>query len=65
MGERWDIWSWDSRVGNRAKRHYGCFATKMCAERLIVNLSRDHPDRTYQIEECKHPDSERAKAAGA
>ena len=65
MGEKWDVYSWDSRVGNRAKRHHGCFDTKMCAERLILNLARDHPDRTYQIEECKHPDQVRAKAAGA
>src|SRR5271156_2830255 len=65
VGEKWDVYSWDSRVGNRAKQHHGCPDIKMCAERLIVSLSREHPDRTYQIEQCKHQDQAQAKAAGA
>ncbi len=65
MGEKWDVYSWDSRVGNRAKQHHGCVETKMCAERLVVSLSREHPDRMYQIEQCKHSDRAQAKAAGA
>jgi hypothetical protein len=65
VGDKWDVFSWDSRVGNRAKQHNGCVKTKMCAERLVVSLSREHPDRTYQIEQCKHSDQAQAKAARA
>ena len=65
MGEKWDVCSWDWRIGNRGKQHHGCFDTKICAERSIANLSRDHPDRTYQIELCKHSDQAQPKAAGA
>jgi hypothetical protein len=50
MGEKWDGCSWDSRVGNRAKQDRGCVEAKICAERLVLSLSREHPDRTYQIE---------------
>jgi len=65
MGEKWDVCSWGSRLGNRAKQHHGCFDTKICAERLIVNLFRDYPDRGYPIEQCRLPDQAPAKAAGA
>ncbi len=65
MGEKWDVCSWDSRVGNRAKQHHGCVESKMCAERLVLSLAREHPDRTYLIEQCKHSEQAQAKVAGA
>jgi hypothetical protein len=63
MAEKWDVSSWDSRLGPRAKQFHGCFETKFGADRYIETESRDHPDRTYRLEACQH--SEHHKAAGA
>ena len=63
MAEKWDVSSWDSRVGPRAKQFHGCFETKFGADRFIEAGSREHPDRTYGLEACQH--SGRDKAASA
>jgi hypothetical protein len=65
MGKKWDIRSWNSRVGNRAQQYHGCFDTKMCAEPSILSLSREQPDRSYQIEQRKHLGQAQGKAVGA
>ncbi|MGC1626233.1 MAG: hypothetical protein WA735_05170 [Candidatus Acidiferrales bacterium] len=34
MSERWDVSSWDSHIGERAKQFQGCFESKIAADRL-------------------------------
>jgi hypothetical protein len=65
VSEKWDVYSWESRVGHRTRLHHGCFETKFSADRFIANTAREHPDRTYRLERCKHSDQAHAKAAGA
>ncbi|MFZ0523407.1 MAG: hypothetical protein WAL95_20440 [Candidatus Acidiferrales bacterium] len=65
MNERWDVSSWDSHVGERAKQFQGCFESKIAADRFIVSASREHPDKRYRVEQCNHPEHGRSKAASA
>ena len=39
MSERWDVSSWDSHIGERAKQFQGCFESKIAADRFIVSAS--------------------------
>ena len=41
MAEKWDVSSWDSRAGPRAKQFHGCFETRFGADRYIETESRD------------------------
>jgi hypothetical protein len=65
MSERWDVSSWDSHIGERAKQFQGCFESKIAADRFIVSASREHPDKRYRVEQCQHPEHSRSKAASA
>jgi hypothetical protein len=65
MAEKWDVSSWDSRLGPRAKQFHGCFETRFGADRYIETESREHPDRTHQLEECNHSGHAHSKAGGA
>jgi hypothetical protein len=65
MSERWDVSGWDSHIGERGKQFQGCFESKIAADRFIVNASREHPDKRYQVEQCKHPEHRHSKAASA
>jgi hypothetical protein len=65
MGERWDVSTWDSHIGERAKQFQGCFESKIAADRFIVSASRENPDRRYRVEQCKHPEHSRSNAASA
>jgi hypothetical protein len=63
MSERWDVSSWDARIGDRSKQFQGCFESKIVADRYVVNDYWAHPDRRYQVEQCKHPEHGHHKAA--
>jgi hypothetical protein len=65
VNERWDVSSWDSHIGDRAKQFQGCFESKIAADRFIVSASREHPDKRYRVEQCKHPEHSHGKAATA
>jgi hypothetical protein len=65
MAEKWDVSSWDARLGPRAKQFHGCFETRFGADRYIETESREHPDRTYRLEECNHSGHAHSKATGA
>jgi len=63
MAEKWDVSSWDSRVGPTATQFHGCFDTKFGADRYIEAESREHPDRTYRLEVCQHSGHDKAASA--
>jgi len=63
MSERWDVSCWDARTGDRSRQFQGCFESKIVADRFVVNDYREHPDRRYQVEQCKHPEHGHRKAA--
>ena len=65
MSERWDVSSWDSHIGERAKQFQGCFESKFAADRFIVSASHKHPDKRSRVEQCEHPEHSRSKAATA
>jgi hypothetical protein len=65
MGEKWDVSSWDARIGDRAKQHNGCFESRVLAERFVTTASREHPDRTYRLEQCRHSEQTKTKTANA
>ena len=65
MSERWDVSSWDSHIGERAKQFQGCFESKIAADRFIVSASRENPDKRYRVDQCKHPEHSRSNAASA
>ena len=37
-----------------AKSDQGCFETVEAAKKYIKKVSREHPERIYKFEECKH-----------
>ena len=65
MGEKWDVSSWDARIGDRAKRYHGCFESKAVAEGFVTIASQEHPDRIYRLEQCRHSEQGKTKAASA
>ena len=65
MGEKWDVSSWDSRIGDRAKQHHGCFESRVVAERFVTIATREHPDRIFRLEQCRHSEQEKSKSAYA
>lgn len=65
MGEKWDVSSWDARIGSRTKQHHGCFESRVVAERFVATVSREHPDRTYRLEQCRHSEQAKTKTANA
>jgi len=65
MGEKWDVSSWDAQIGDRAKQYHGCFESKVVAERFVTTASREHPDRIFRLEQCRHSEQGNTKAASA
>jgi len=65
MGEKWDVSSWDARIGDRARQHHGCFESRIVAERFVATASRDHPDIIYRLEQCRDAELGKTKTANA
>jgi hypothetical protein len=65
MAAKWDVSSWDTRLGPRAKQSHGCFETRVGADRFIETESREHPDRNHCLEKCNQPGHSYSRASGA
>jgi hypothetical protein len=65
MAEKWNVSSWDARLGQRAKQFHGCFETRLGAKRYIEAESLQHLDRTWRLDECFRSGRTHSKAETA
>jgi hypothetical protein len=63
MAGKWQVISWEKGSVAGARHNHDCFETRQDAERFILDASREHPDRVYEYEECKHPEHRNAANA--